>query len=180
MRIIYLSLCICFLMLLCGCAAPPVADATVFEETAPDTTLPETTESTTEETVPENRDTVIDTKYFSVTIPESWGEYYSYEIFNYEESAYSLIFYETQSREEYGGKVFSIRLIPETEDYTYYPSYEVLGRIETNQSDTFNVIVLYPTDVQFNPDHAQIYAILEAGIDDILESITYHDCTFSH
>ena len=182
MRII--SLCLCLLILLCGCVNTPVADPTQIPETTiaentAETTTEIATEATTEETVPENRQDLIDTPYYSLTIPENWADHYAYSVFENGDGAYTLRICEKSSMEEYGGKLFTILLIPETEDYTYYPSYNPLGSIETAEYGSFNVVVLYPTDVQFSMEAAELYMSMEQDIPDILNSITYHDCVFA-
>lgn len=173
------SLCLCLLILLCGCANTPVADPTQIPENTTETTTEIATEATTEETVPENRQDLIDTAYYSLTVPESWADHYAYSVFENGDGAYALTLCEKSSMEECGGKLFTIRLIPETEDYTYYPSYNPLGSIETAENGSFNVIVVYPTDVQFSMEAAELYMSMEQDIPDILSTIAYHDCVFS-
>ena len=50
-------------------------------------------------------------------------------------------------------------LVPQSEDYTVYPSYDYLGTMSTPEG-TFNVVVLYPTDVQTGDIWSEFYKIL--------------------
>ena len=71
---------------------------------------------------------------------------------------------------EEGGHLFSIALMPETEDYTVFPSYDWLGVLKTPDGE-FNMIVIYPTDVQFSEDTAAEYNEMAADIDRIIKTV---------
>lgn len=59
----------------------------------------------------------------------------------------------------FGGHLFTIMLMPESEDYTVLPSYDYLGTMLTPEG-TFSVVVLYPTDAQTGDIWQEFYKIL--------------------
>lgn len=116
--------------------------------------------------------TIISTDYFTVEVPDTWEGKYEYQIFNEEVYGYSLIFYEKESYHSMNaGHLMSISLYLNTEDYTYLPSYDLLGTLETGDS-IYNVLVEYPTDVQFEMEHMDEYQYLSKDMDDIIKTIT--------
>lgn len=122
-------------------------------------------------------DHVIETPYFTVTLPSHWDDdLYNTQIVSADKgTAYTINFNEKESYEEFeGGYLFGISLYDEGEDYSYLPSYEVLGVLKTNH-ETFDVIVEYPTDVQFSEETSDEYRMLSKDIDDILLTIKAKD-----
>ena len=64
-------------------------------------------------------------------------------------------------------------------DYTYLPSYEELGILKTD-NQTFNVLVEYPTDVQFTEDTSDHYHALTEDTEEVINSIQAKEgCTFT-
>jgi len=124
---------------------------------------------------------LVDTEYFTVSIPYEWDTDCFYETIPGEHYNYSLNFYEKQSHDEMSaGFLFAINLLTETEDYKNYPSYDILGSIEVYRIGSYNVVVTYPTDVQFNENTAQKYNSMTEQIPEILKTITMkEECTFS-
>lgn len=116
---------------------------------------------------------VIKTDYYSIKIPELW-KYYGYEIMNN-----TLSVHESYSYDEIqGGHLFSISLFPESEDFSYLPAYDILGTLNTPEG-LFNVVVIYPTDVQFTDDTARLYMSMANDVDSVIDSITFSDdCEF--
>ena len=90
-----------------------------------------------------------------------------------ESGLYVLSLYETTSHEQFGGgKLCSIQLMPAGDDtYKDFPSYEWLGELDTPDG-RFNIIVLFPTDVQFTEDTANTYAELFSNIHDLLYTLS--------
>lgn len=105
-------------------------------------------------------------------MPESWKDLYDCDIYREDyETGYTICFYEKESRKVIeGGYLFGISLYEEGVDYSFLPSFDELGQIQT-YSKTYEVIVEYPTDVQFNEDTADLYHQLSDQIDDILGTI---------
>lgn len=115
--------------------------------------------------------TIISTDYFTVEVPESWEGLYEYQIFNEEVYGYSLVLFEKESYHSMNaGHLMSISLYLDSEDYTYLPSYDYLGTLETGDK-VYNVLVEYPTDVQFEQEYADEYQYLSKDMDDIIKTI---------
>ena len=190
-----LLLCILFLLPILGCSQENTSDQTLAsthqtvseeiprpteaEETVTAPQADETEPPTMQMVVKEPAVSTLDTPYYTLTIPRDWTYDCLYDIIELENDAYNLIIYEKQCYEEWkGGNLFSILLLRPEEDFTIYPSYEVIGTLQSPDW-IFNVAVLYPTDVQFSEDTAQRYNSLSAQIPSVLESFTAKDsCGF--
>ncbi len=111
------------------------------------------------------------TDYYTITIPAAWTGHFEANIYRPSESGYSLQVLNTESRDAgVGGHIFSVLLIPENEDYTIYPSYDYLGTM-SGPDGTFQVVILYPTDVQTTAPWSEIYDILYGDKNTALSSI---------
>lgn len=106
---------------------------------------------------------------YTVALPDEWQGRYTREDITDGGSIYDA-FYQSASMSEEGGHLFSIALMPETEDYTVFPSYDWLGVLKTPDGE-FNMIVIYPTDVQFSEDTAAEYNEMAADIDRIIKTV---------
>lgn len=126
-------------------------------------------------------DFIIDTEYYTLSVPSSWEEDCFYEVadgdnYNYTLSLYDKISHDTTN----GGWLFSIDLLTEFEDYSNYPDYDVLGSLEVYRIGSYNIIVTYPTDVQFSEETAENYRKMRGDVSEILKTIKFKDeCTFS-
>lgn len=131
-------------------------------------------------TVPPESQLFIDTDYYTLSAPESWREDCFYNIAHGESYNYSVMFYEKSSyNANVGGWLFSILLLPTTVDYSIYPFYDVLGSLEVFRIGSYNIVVTYPTDVQFTDEAANKYSQMSSEIPEILKSISFKDeCTF--
>ena len=129
----------------------------------------------------EQKTSVVSTKYYTVEIPVSWEKDCFHELTEKEHNNYKLSFYDKASREEInGGWLFSVDLLDETEDYLNFPDYEILGSVEVHNIGSYNIIVTYPTDVQFSENTAKKYSELKKEVPDILKTISFNDeCVFS-
>ena len=115
----------------------------------------------------------ITTKYFEVTIPESWQELYTYELYDVDEQVYSLIFYDKESQlYSYGGHIFTISIYYEHDEYDYLPSYEYENKISDGEY-SYIVITEYPTDVQFDLSTKDSYTKLVNTYQQVIDSIEY-------
>lgn len=126
-------------------------------------------------------DKVIDTEYYTINVPISWDVDCFFEIAEGEHYNYTLSFYDKASHDEInGGWLFSINLPTEFEDYTFYPDYDVMGSLEVYRIGSYNIVVTYPTDVQFSENTAKKYNQMSAEIPKILKTISFKDeCIFS-
>ena len=126
-------------------------------------------------------DVCIDTEYYTISIPSSWNEDCFYEIADGENYNYTLSFYDKASHEELNaGWLFSINLPTEFEDYSVYPEYDILGSIEVYRIGSYNIVVTYPTDVQYSEETAIKYNEMFKSVPNILKTISFsEECTFS-
>jgi hypothetical protein len=84
---------------------------------------------------------------------------------------YNVSFYSHSDRERgYGGFLFSLDLIPEGETYDFYPSYDYICSIEVYRINSFDLIALYPTDVQFAEDNIKGYQTMRDEIRSIIRN----------
>ena len=119
---------------------------------------------------------VVETKYYTLTMPVDFYNNCECHIFPADvEGPDTLVLYELSSfKTEYGGHLCSILLIPHGEDYDFYPAYEWIGVLETPEGD-FDIVVLYPTDVQFSEDTASTYDEMVQYVQDVLYSLRPKD-----
>lgn len=166
---------------LCACSSSsngipntPVAPA--------NTTVPSITETVPDTTATQMECSIIDTEYYTIEVPIHWDTECFFEVSDGEHYNYTLSFYDSASHEEInGGWLFSIDLFTEFEDYTIYPNYEVLGSLDVYRIGTYNIVVTYPTDVQYSEKTAVSYKSKEQAVPDILDSISFKDeCTYSN
>ena len=109
--------------------------------------------------------------YYTLTIPQEWRGRTCDEITENEDGSSIVSFYELGGyKTEFGGHLCSILLIPHGEDYSYYPSYEWIGVLETPEGE-FDIVALFPTDVQFSEDTKDTYNQLVQEVDQLLYSI---------
>lgn len=124
-------------------------------------------------TIKPNSVEIISTKYFNLKIPKDWED--KVIIDRYEDSEYSLFsisFSEKNDYHNYGGHLFTIMVEPITDEEIYYPSFDILGQIKVS-GKKYNVIALYPTDVQYSPQNEYVYSELYDQIDSVLDTIEF-------
>lgn len=108
---------------------------------------------------------------FSVELPQEWQENTVWET-DETDTTYALSFYEPNSREAgTGGWLFSLLAIPTDLDYTEYPDYQLVGTLTTEDGFVENLVVLYPTDVEFTEEYAELFSSLTDQIPDIIATI---------
>ena len=142
-------------------APQPETTAPQPETTAPQ---PETTAPTTggDRLYMQNDDSswAVTTKYFTMTIPPAWTGHFDAAVLEQDNGGYNLQVVNKESKDAgFGGHLFTIMLMPESEDYTVLPSYDYLGTMLTPEG-TFSVVVLYPTDAQTGDIWQEFYKIL--------------------
>ena len=142
-------------------APQPETTAPQPETTAPQ---PETTAPTTggDRLYMQNDDSswAVTTKYFTMTIPPAWTGHFDAAVLEQDNGGYNLQVVNKESKDAgFGGHLFTIMLMPQSEDYTVLPSYDYLGTMLTPEG-TFSVVVLYPTDAQTGDIWQEFYKIL--------------------
>ena len=109
---------------------------------------------------------------FSVHLPQAWSDAVTYEMHEMD-TTYGISFYETKSMKAgAGGLLFTLTSFPEDTDYSFYPSYELVGTLSSEDGLTENIVASYPSDVQFSDDAYASYNALYEQIPDILAGIT--------
>lgn len=107
---------------------------------------------------------------YTVTLPADWqGRYTKYDT-EEGDCRYDVFCHSASMAEEGGGHLFSICLISGAEDYTVFPSYDYLGVLKTPDGE-FNMVVTYPTDVQFSEDTAAEYNDMADDINRIIKTV---------
>lgn len=179
-----LLLCIIFMLSLLGCGVTdtpspaPTDDATVKAPTLETESEPssEATEVSTVETLPPSASEkaeipmspVIETKYYTLTLPDEWSEICRYSVVD----DITVTLREKSSYESFGGGKLCTLLTMSTDDDTYkdFPDYELLCALDTPDG-SFYVIALFPTDVQFNEETMDIYNAMVEELMDVLWTI---------
>ena len=153
-------------------------------EDTENTTAPADTEKSEEqvsekvtETEPEAQ--VIETKYFSLTIPKEWNDKVSYEIRTIEETgAYIIDFQHDKSYEDdFGGQLFSVEVHNEDENYAadmkeFSPTpFDFLGVLDVDGEGEFEILITYPSDKQYSSDYEKEYKSIVDSVDELMETI---------
>lgn len=113
---------------------------------------------------------IVETDCFQVELPQNWEGKYQEEIIKDEKGAYTLCLFEKESKKIMdGGHLMSISLYVNEEEYIDLPSYEYLGKLVGEK--TYNVVVEYPSDVQFDDSTDKNYKELSKDLDDIIKTI---------
>lgn len=148
------------------------------------TTAPADTEKSEEqvsekvtETEPEAQ--VIETKYFSLTMPKEWNDKVSYEIRTIEETgAYIIDFQHDKSYEDdFGGQLFSVEVHNEDENYAadmkeFSPTpFDFLGVLDVDGEGEFEILITYPSDKQYSSDYEKEYKSIVDSVDELMETI---------
>ena len=162
-------LCLLIVVAFSGCgmkeAAPPPA---VTHPQAPTeaTELPKG-----EETTPPG--IFIDTEYYYLPLTEAWFDSCIVEYHQMHSGLPIVTLYEKTAHDALGGgKLCSIQMMPTSDDtYKDFPSYELLAVLDTPE-ENYRVIVLFPTDVQYDPDTADAYNAMAAALMDLLRQIS--------
>ena len=192
MKKLSLILCVLMLLSLFGCGATnepaptyePVCgdgpeDPIVTEETPAPTEIECSgipPEPPTESEVPDVPiESVIETKYYTLTLPDSWAGKWVMDLHERDNGSYSMSLHETQAFQEFGGgTLFTLMMLTTGEDYTIFPSYELLGALGT-PAGTFYVVALFPTDVQFTEETAEVYNRMYEDVTDVLYTLAPKD-----
>ena len=194
MKKISFILCILFLLSLLGCGAAEVVPETDprHEPVCGDGPTEETTEPETEpaeESTPISQETdlmmppalgeddkgpaaYINTDYYRLKAPISWGNTGLSKITPLENGGYSLAVYEHDAYIAFGGgKLCTLMMVPTDDDsYKDFPDYELLCALDTPEG-SFYVVALFPTDVQFDGDTMDGYNAMYDELMDVLYSI---------
>jgi hypothetical protein len=194
MRKLSLLLCLLFLLSLWGCQAQPADLPTIEVPTSSEPPSTVETASPAEPSEipdeipsevpsqnlvnapalaegPEGSLVLVLTDFFSLTLPHDWANTCVYTTAYRDDGAYLVSLYEAGSYKEFGGGCLcTLMLLPTGEDYTIFPSYQFLGALNTPDS-TFNLVALFPTDVQFTPETMETYNRMTSELPDVLSTL---------
>lgn len=157
-----------------------IMQAAVMQDTLP-VPQPETTTSTrpaaadagTEELCVKNADSswTVTTDYYTMTIPPAWTGHFDVSVSTPYDTGYDLKVVNKESEESgFGGHLFTVMLMPWSEDFSYLPSYDYLGTMETPEG-ALQVVVQYPSDVQTGDMWSVFYEILNGDRNTAITSI---------
>ncbi len=102
----------------------------------------------------------VKTGYYEITVPEDHLDSYVVRAVEDEDSSriHALEFYEAEDYEEFGGGyLYSVCLYDRTADYSFLPNYKELGTLMTENGTLYNLVIEYPSDVQFTQDTDELY-----------------------
>jgi hypothetical protein len=118
---------------------------------------------------------VIDTEFYTLTLPEEWIGKTLCDLHKRDNGSYSMSVHEIQDFSGWGGgTLFTLMMLPESEDYTIFPDYQLIGVLDTPVG-TFTLIALFPTDVQFAEGHAEAYMDMFNNVNQVLQTIEAKD-----
>lgn len=107
---------------------------------------------------------------YTVTLPSDWQGRYTNETVVNRGCIFNGFYHKASKEADCGGHLFSIVLLPDSEDYTVFPSYDYLGMLKTPDGE-FNMIALYPTDVQFSEGTSAEYGEMTDDINRIIKTV---------
>ena len=179
MKKVCLLLALLLLLPLWGCGSAPAEPVTE----PPATETPTETEAcVTAPAEPEAYHTIY-TPYFTIPLTEDWYFACEYELREEpaETSVYTLTLWDYRSKQEFGGgKLCTLMVMPPEADYKIFPSYEVLGKLYAKEDVSYNLVALYPSDVQFDENTVDVYKQLERALPELLAGIAPVDgCSFA-
>ena len=129
----------------------------------------------TEAPVTEPPVSIVDTKYYTLTLPADWIGKVLCDLHERDDGSYSISVHEIQDFLDFGGgKLFTLMMLPTSEDYTIFPSYELLCALDT-PAGNFYVVALFPTDVQSSEENRDTYFALNDQVQDVLYTIAPKD-----
>ena len=166
------------MLCLCGCKASepestPEIDEPVLEINIPDDEPEAEPEVETEEAPAETEPptSLLDTKFYTLTLPNQWIGKCICDMHERDDGSYSMSVHEINDFLDFGGgTLFTIMMLPTTEDYTIFPSYELLGSMDTPEG-TFYLVALFPTDVQFTEENVAVYNEMYEGVAEVLDTL---------
>ena len=147
---------------LLGCGAPEAKET---QPLLPDPAKIDTLQS------PED---YIQTDYYRLSVPGNWLMDCVYTSQALKDGGHVLDIYEKQGYEDNMGLLWSVRLFPEGEDFTSFPSHTAYGILKTD-NQTYYVVVLTPTDVQYTEETKDQYNKMFAQLGSIMDSLEPKD-----
>ncbi len=148
-------------------AATTAAQTTAAATTAAPTTAAATKEETTAaETRAEAKGELLETDFFSIVMPEELDDLYEVSV-----TSDDISVYEKNSRESSGGFVFSIGAFADVNDYCHIPNFRRVGQVTDKGKQNYDLVAIYPSDVQFEPEFEEQYNKINDAVPGIIDAI---------
>ncbi|MBQ9960832.1 MAG: hypothetical protein IJP00_02890 [Firmicutes bacterium] len=124
----------------------------------------------------EQTQNIIETKYYTMTVPDSWEGKYYVEISDEDvspDTEYVVTVYEKGSHDRFdAGHLFNI-VITADEKYEAFAVGKKIGEITIDQK--YYLFARYPSDVQFDDEGQEIYMAMEKNVEGVIYSIKAKD-----
>ena len=121
----------------------------------------------------ERIDPVFETDYYSLTLPAKWLDQCVIDVNKDNDCLDVLTIREKESsKTEYGGHLFTIRLVPSDEGYDKFLSYELLAVLDTPEGSFYAVALFSDVVPQYCEEAAAVYEELVKDIPDVLSSLS--------
>lgn len=122
----------------------------------------------------------LSTDFFSLSLPKYFKDYCEINKY-YSDESYYISFYDELSSGCQGGHLFTVAVLPSYEDYSYYPGYWEVGSLYDGAGNTWNIIVILPTDVQACYVLFDLYSMMASEDSRIMNTLSPNDeYTFSY
>ncbi len=125
-------------------------------------------------------DMVLETPYYSILIPADWmGSFMTETVDNMTGKWLKLFFIRYDEGKLDRGHLFSILLTKDTK-YKDIPDHNLLGKLKDESGDEYNVVAVFPTDVQYSRENRDYYMSMFEDAAFILSSFKEADgCTYT-
>lgn len=182
-KTVSLATCIClFVSALCSCSlfsgdnSTPQSTSVMTEPSTSAIIEPQATfaaDNPTETTAQATGISVITSSY-TLTLPSAWENAYATKYKMRANGMVTISFYQTASH-DYGygdGILFGIAFYSIDEDYTDVPNYDLIGTYTFNDGSSYNVLVIYPSEVQYSQETQADYETMAQFIPSIVSTFT--------
>ena len=117
----------------------------------------------------------LENKLFSIDMPEKLKDKYIACIYDEGITVYEKLAYEKSRGDEYSlGYVFSVAACSDPEEYIYDEHYDLLGKIESSNGKVYEMVIFYPTDVEWDEtskESSDAWHEINAAADEISSSL---------
>ena len=103
---------------------------------------------------------------FDVFLPKDWDDNCTVEI----DGDVINVYHTASKNAGYGGFLFGLSIYEKESDYDYFPSYQMIGTLKKSGT-TYDLVAIFPTDVQTDGSHQSSYMKYFNEIDAILLTI---------
>lgn len=133
--------------------------------------------TSSEESSSESSGNIVTTKYFNMTVPDSWVDNYHVDMTagsGYDaltnEFEYTVSVYEKSGYVRFGGGALFDIILTTNRNYDAFASGEILGEIIMDKQ--YFIFARYPTDIQFDLDNQEIYSQMNSEVKKVIYSIS--------